>query len=250
MLRLRDASGLKRELAELNARHDKLLGDIESLRTLIDALPSPVWARDIAGALVFANAAYARAVEAKDPADALARGVELLNRAARDEASRARAAGKPYLGRVPAIVAGSRRTFDVLDVPTRKGSAGIGIDATEAEAMRAELKRLGDAHRRTLDQLATGVAIFGADQRLTFYNAAYRSLWELDAGLPRPEPDRFRRARPVARARASCPRSRTSASGRRRCTRPIARPRPRSISGTCRTAARCASSPRPTRRAA
>ena len=40
-----------------------------------------------------------------------------------------------------------------------------------------------DAHRRTLDQLATGVAIFAADQRLTFYNAAYRSLWDLDAGF-------------------------------------------------------------------
>jgi signal transduction histidine kinase len=49
--------------------------------------------------------------------------------------------------------------------------------------MHAELKRLGDAHRRTLDQLATGVAIFGADQRLSFYNAAYRSLWDLDAGF-------------------------------------------------------------------
>ena len=183
VLRLRDASGLKRELAELNARHEKLVSDTESLRMLIDALPSPVWARDIAGALMFVNRAYAKAVEAKDPADTLARGLELLNRASRDEASRARAAGKRYLARVPAIVAGSRRSFDVIDVPTRQGSAGIGIDATEAEAMRAELKRLGDAHRRTLDQLATGVAIFGADQRLTFYNAAYRSLWDLDAGF-------------------------------------------------------------------
>ena len=78
VLRLRDVSGLKRELAELNARHEKLAGDVESLRTLIDALPSPVWARDIAGSLVFANPAYARAVEAKDAADALARDVELL----------------------------------------------------------------------------------------------------------------------------------------------------------------------------
>ena len=183
VLRLRDVSGLKRELAELNARHDKLVGDMESLRTLIDALPSPVWARDIAGALVFANAAYARAVEAKDPNDAVARNAELLDRGAREEASRARAGGKSYTGRVPAIVAGSRRIFDVLDVPTRKGSAGAGIDATEADTLRAELNRLNDAHRRTLDQLATGVATFGADQKLTFYNAAYRSLWDLDAGF-------------------------------------------------------------------
>jgi signal transduction histidine kinase len=183
VLRLREVSGLKRELAGLAARHDKLNSDVESLRSLIDALPSPVWARDIAGSLTFVNAAYARAVEAKNPADALARKLELLNRPAREEASRARAAAKPYVGRMPAVVAGSRRSFDVLDIPTRSGSAGIGIDAAEAEALRAELKRLGDAHRRTLDQLATGVAIFAADQRLEFHNAAYQSLWELDAGL-------------------------------------------------------------------
>src|SRR6185312_15696146 len=163
VLRLRDASGLKRELAELSARHEKLASESETLRALIEALPQPVWARDIAGALTFVNPAYARAVEAKDIADALTRSVELLTRVARDEASRARAAGKSYAARTPAIVAGSRRNFDVLDVPTRHGSAGIGIDATEAETMRAELTRLNDAHRRTLDQLATGVAIFTAE---------------------------------------------------------------------------------------
>ena len=48
--------------------------------------------------------------------------------------------------------------------PTRRGSAGIAIDATEADTMRAELRRMVDAHRRTLDHLTTGVAIFGADQ--------------------------------------------------------------------------------------
>jgi signal transduction histidine kinase len=183
VLRLRDAGGLKRELAELNARHEKLIAETESLRTLIDALPAPVWARDIAGTLTFVNPAYAQAVDAKDPADALTRAVELLTRVSRDEASRARSSNQPYKTRTPAIVAGSRRNLDVLDVPTRKGSAGIAIDATEAQTIRGELRRLSDAHRRTLDQLATGVAIFTADQRLTFYNAAYRSLWDFDAGV-------------------------------------------------------------------
>ena len=183
VLRLRDAGGLKKVLAELKSRHEKLFAETESLRALIDTLPTPVWARDIGGVLTFVNPAYARAVEAKDAADALERGIELLTRLARDEASRARADGRTYHGRTPAIIAGNRRNLDVLDVPTRKGSAGIGIDATEVETMRSELSRLSEAHRRTLDQLATGVAIFGADQRLAFYNAAYRSLWELDAGF-------------------------------------------------------------------
>jgi signal transduction histidine kinase len=183
VLRLRDVSGIKRELAELAARHEKFAGEMESLRALLDALPSPVWARDLAGALVFANPAFARAVEAKDPADAIARGIEMLGRTPRDEASRSRAASHAFAARLPAIVAGNRRTLDVLDVPTRRGSAGIGIDATEAEAMRSEIKRLLDAHRRTLDQLPTGVAAFDADHRLTFCNSAYRALWDLDAGF-------------------------------------------------------------------
>ena len=69
----------------------------------------------------------------------------------------------------------------MFDFVTETGSAGLGVDATEAETMRSALARLVDAHRRTLDQLSTGVAMFGADQKLTFYNAAYRALWNLDA---------------------------------------------------------------------
>ena len=49
--------------------------------------------------------------------------------------------------------------------------------------MRADLARMIEAHRRVLDQLATGVAIFNVDRKLIFYNAAFRSLFELDAAL-------------------------------------------------------------------
>jgi signal transduction histidine kinase len=183
ILRLREVSGVKYELAELTQRYQKATDDIAAMRTLIEALPAPVWARDDAGKLVLANNAYAHAVEARDAADAVERGIELFDRAARTELTRAHEAGEPYSGRLPAVVAGQRRNFDVITVPAARGSAGIGIDMTEAERMRAELARVMDAHRRTLDQLATGVAIFGSNQRLAFYNAAYRSLWDLDAGF-------------------------------------------------------------------
>ena len=181
VMRLRDVSGIKGELAALSARHDGLLNDMTALRILIDSLPFPVWARDREGRLDFVNAAYAGAVETREPSEAVERNLELLDRSARDEAARMREGGKPYRGRVPAVVAGARRIFDVVEVPTRGGSAGVGIDATEVESVRAEMARMVDAHRRTLDQLATGVAIFGAEQTLRFYNAAYRALWDLDA---------------------------------------------------------------------
>ena len=93
-----------------------------------------------------------------------------------------------------AVVAGARRSFDVLDFRTETGSAGLGIDATEAESMRNALARLVDAHRRTLDRLSTGVAMFDADQKLIFYNAAYRALVESRCLPARSAPDRFKPA--------------------------------------------------------
>ena len=183
VLRLKDASGVKRELLGLAERYEALQSEIAALRTLIEKLPSPVWLRDATGRLTFVNAAYARAVEADNSADAIERNLELLDSAARTNIAQARHANGGYAGRLPAVVAGARRSFDVLDFQTETGSAGLGIDATEAETMRSELARLVDAHRRTLDQLSTAVAMFAADQKLTFYNAAYRALWNLDAAF-------------------------------------------------------------------
>jgi signal transduction histidine kinase len=183
VLRLRDTSGATRALAELGARHDKLLREVDTLQSLIEALPAPIWARDASGRLGFVNNAYVRAVEGSSSAETIERGLELLDRSAREDLSRARAAGERYAARLPVIVAGTRRILDVLETPTRGGAGGIGIDATEVEALRSELDRMVHAHRRVLDQLATAVAIFTADQRLTFYNSSYRALWGLEASF-------------------------------------------------------------------
>ncbi len=182
VLRLKDAGAVTRELVALKGRHEKSLTEIASLRTLVETLPSPAWTRDTVGRLTFVNSAYTRAVEAKDATDAVERNLELLDSSARETIAHARNNGDgAYSGRLPAVVAGARRSFDVLEIRTDTGSAGLGIDVTEAETMRSALARLVDAHRRTLDQLPTGVAMFDADQKLTFYNAAYRALWDLDA---------------------------------------------------------------------
>ena len=183
VLRLRDVSGIEQELLDLAGRHDQLLSDVETMRAMLESLPAPVWTRDSTGRLIFVNSAYARAVEAENPADAVTRGLELLDQSTRAELAHTRVAGETFVGRLPAIAAGMRRIFEVVDAPSGTGSSGIAIDRTEVEAMRAELSRMIEAHRRVLDQLATGVAVFNVDRKLTFYNAAFRSLFELDAGF-------------------------------------------------------------------
>ena len=46
--------------------------------------------------------------------------------------------------------------------------------------MRGELARHDEAHALVLERLGTAIAVFGADQRLRFYNTAFARLWLLD----------------------------------------------------------------------
>src|SRR5579885_1993491 len=183
VLRLRDLTGARLEQATLSERLKRFEREAEQMRSLLELVSAPIWLHDGEGKLVFANTAYAKAVEAADAHDAIARGLELLDQAARQEAAKAAASNQIFTKRLPVVIAGARRVLDVIEVGGPRGSAGIGLDATEAETVRAELGRIVSAHRRTLDELSTAVAIFSADQKLVFYNAAYRALFRLDAAF-------------------------------------------------------------------
>ena len=223
VMRLRDVSGVKGELVALATRHERLVGDMLALRTLdrCAALPG-LGARSAKDALDFVNAAYASAVEARDPTEAVERNLELLDKSARDEAARMREGGTPYRGRVPAVVAGARRIFDVVEVPTRAGSAAVG---DRRDGSREHPRRNGAHGRR-----ASPHARPARDRRRDFRRRPHAALLQRGLSralgprrvLSRPRPDRFRDARPAARRAASCRSSRISAPGRTSCTRPIA----------------------------
>jgi signal transduction histidine kinase len=180
VMRVRDVSGDRLEVIRLRDRHSRIMTELQVLRAMLDAIPNPVWMRGEQGELAWVNAAYVRAIEAADPDDAIARSVELLEQPARTAAAEARGNGTMWHSRTQAVMAGERRTLDVIDFPTEFGSSGMATDVSELEAMRSDLERQMQAHVRTLDQLTTAVAIFDRSKRLIFHNAAYRQLWELD----------------------------------------------------------------------
>src|SRR5882762_3453671 len=59
IVRIRELSGLRRELAETNLRHRALSEETEMLRGFASAVPWPIWAKSSKGGLGYANAAYA-----------------------------------------------------------------------------------------------------------------------------------------------------------------------------------------------
>jgi signal transduction histidine kinase len=187
--RFRDLTGERLARAEIEARHDMLAAEVETTRAMLASAPMPIWLRDELGALVWVNQAYAAAVEAKDDAAAVAHGLELLDTDARRMIASAHTASPVFAKRLSAIVAGTRRIFDVADIRSEGGSAGIAVDVTEVEAAQAALRREVEFNARTLDQLQTAVAIFGPDHRLRSYNAAYRALFDLDPTFLDSNPD-------------------------------------------------------------
>ena len=113
--------------------------------------------------------------------DGGARGQAALDKSERDLAATARSQNSVLEAKRFAVVGGQRRALTFTEIPL--GDAGIigtAIDVTDVAAAEARLQQHVDAHADTLDKLATAVAIFGRDQKLTFYNRAFVRLW----GLP------------------------------------------------------------------
>jgi signal transduction histidine kinase len=180
VVRFRDLTGERLARARVEADGERLAAEVTVLRGLMAGAPMPIWMRDESGRLGWVNAAYARAVGARDTADAVARSLELIDANGRQVLANAHARGTATTSRLPAIVGGARRIFDVTDLSADGGGACIGVDVTDIETANAALRREADFHARTLDQLLTAVAIYGPDRRLKSYNAAYRHLFDLD----------------------------------------------------------------------
>jgi len=203
VVRIRELGGVRRELAESTLRYNTLLEETELLRDFTAAMPWPIWTRSAQGELRYVNAAYAKATEAASAADAIHRNLELLESDQRNEVNRALNDNSAFTARLPIVVGGERRVYDVHAVTLNAGSAGIAVDASEASGLRAALVRMAEAHRRTLDQLSSGVAVFDRQRRLAFYNDSYRRLWDLDRTFLDGNPDdssvldRLRAARKV-----------------------------------------------------
>jgi signal transduction histidine kinase len=180
VMRIRDVSGDRLQLVRLRESHTELLEELGAIRAMLNAIPHPVWTRGADARLAWANAAYVRAVEAKDTIEIVARGLELFDGDAREAAHTALVEAGIWRRRAPAVAAGERKMYEVVDVASQNGSAGMASDLSELTALSGELERQKSSHARTLDQLSTAVAIFDRSKRLVFYNAAYRQIWSLD----------------------------------------------------------------------
>jgi signal transduction histidine kinase len=192
-----DETAGEEQRAELSARVERLDAGLSALSGLIEAAPFPIWHRGPDLRLAMVNSAYVGAVEADSAAAVVADGIELVDDSEGSALGLARAvreSGEPSARTVPATVAGERRMMRVVEVPLGpSGVAGYAIDVQDREQARTELSRFVRAQRDMLDRLSAGVAQFGRDRSLIFFNQPFARLFALraDTLVDRPEFNRL-----------------------------------------------------------
>lgn len=201
-----DATDSQSEIQALKSKVEQLRDALEALAGLVEAAPFPMWHRTPDMRLSLVNAAYVRAVDGDSAAEVIAQGTELVETVS---GLTPEAAAKQALSEscaveriVPATIDGERRTMRVVDVPLGDaGVAGFAMDQNELEQARVEHRRLEAAQRDLLDRLSAGVARFGPDRALSFWNQPFMSLFGLDQDHLADQPvfervlDRMREAR-------------------------------------------------------
>ena len=192
-----DVTAAEEDGARLAAQLQRRSEALDALSGLIEAAPFPMWHRGPDLRLVMVNGAYVEAVEGADAGAVVAQGIELIDeadgRSPLADAAQVRDRLEPSYRTVPATVAGERRMMQVVEIPLGPGGvAGYAIDVEDQEQARAELNRFVRAQRDMLDRLSAGVAQFGRDRSLIFFNQPFARLFSLTADFlaDRPEFDR------------------------------------------------------------
>lgn len=192
LLQMRILEGEEHDRAQLHHEAGRLSRELARLKGLLDQVPMPVWSRDEEGQLSWINEAYRKAVEGESLETVLDVQSELLDQRGREtieqghhseKDAQTHAAMNIAIERLPVIVAGKRRIYDVIDIAANHGTVGIATDVSEMDLAEKALQRMQAFHANVMDQLTTPVAFFDSQQKLQFYNAAYSALFQLEPGF-------------------------------------------------------------------
>jgi signal transduction histidine kinase len=185
MLWVFDTSGAEAERMKLATQLQQTELALDSLTHLIESAPFPMWYRGPDLSLGLVNSAFVAAVEARDAAEVIARGSELIDSPGEDSARAgalaALEAGRPFIRTQPATIGGERRMLKLVDVPLGTGAvAGFAVDIQDLEDARFELQQHIASQRELADRMTAGVVQFDADRTLSFFNQPFAVMAQIE----------------------------------------------------------------------
>jgi signal transduction histidine kinase len=188
VLRIRPFSPVNKELVRLIGENRRLKQSLLDREVLLDALPIPVWLRDVKGSLTWVNGAYVHAIGAGGREETLEKQIELFETRQRADLQRLSHTKKTDRLKLHTIVNGGLQIYEAIAAPLERGSGGAAFDVSPLAIAKDELERQMAANSRTLDKVSTGVAVFGADRMLVYSNDAFARIWSLDGAWLQEKP--------------------------------------------------------------
>lgn len=188
---VRETTDTIKKLASLGEKTRELEKENTLFKQAFDCLPFPIWLRSEELQIAVCNPAYAKAVHADSPEQAVLLGSELVYekspREAKVLAAAARAAGKEKKAREFVVMEGKRRWVEASEIPlpaqlySKNRTIGFVRDITQEQELQNSLRNHITSHNGVLEHLKTAIAVFDADMRLQFYNTSFMNLWDLEA---------------------------------------------------------------------
>lgn len=179
---------------EVASKQEETAQEFNQIRLALDSLPRPVWLRDGAQNLVWANKTYCEYL-GKSIEDVLTQQVQITAGASKrkdktavsdvkEMAATALREGTAQEQKMHGVFHGKRLLLRLSEIPlTGLGmTLGIAYNITREEELENELARFQVSTNELLEHMRSAIAIFDAQQKLTFYNVAYSQLWDLEAG--------------------------------------------------------------------
>lgn len=161
----------------------KLRSKYEHIKSIIDELPLAIWSRDQENKLNYCNKIYADFLETK-PHKVVADQIELINNSHPNNVYHlsAHVLKTKQIKTVDHYFTfkGARFLFNILVSPHKCGTFGYATDKTEYDNLKRDLHNHVQSHQDIFHQLSTPIAVFNAEQRLSFFNKSYMILFEFD----------------------------------------------------------------------
>jgi len=175
-----DVTERAQENQRLKHENERTKLEMRQLSNMFNALPLPIWQRNEDLKIRYCNLAYLEAAEETTDAKG-EESLEIYSKG-KELASKALKTGAEQKERRHVILQGARKLFDFIETPweDRKNLTGIAIEKSDIEELQAKLEDVLETQSNLMETITSGISIFGADQRMKYFNGTISRMWKLD----------------------------------------------------------------------
>lgn len=190
----RDISDEAQKMADLENEKEAVLNSLKQFENMVDGLNYPLWLRDENLNIIAVNKKYVEYSGLSGKNEVVAQNAELGNgkgeNIAHKAAKEAQKTKKIQKATYSTVHNGKIYNFEVQENPyfvgdilDKIGTVGYLNDTTELEKAKRNFKINQNNHLDILSALGTAIAIYDNKTKLFFFNASFKSLWNLDAAF-------------------------------------------------------------------